>query len=86
MVLKLRTIVTPKNCNFCIELRFYGVIEVLENRGSLWFINEKDDLSKTGMNINKGHKPLFSREGSVLCETLNVTVDEGEQLGWFIWL
>ena len=37
MVLKLTTIITPKNRNFCIELCFYGVIEVLEYGGNIRF-------------------------------------------------
>ena len=66
MVLKLTTIITPKNRNFCIELCFYGVIEVLEDRVNLKFISDKEDLGKTGMIINKDHKPLFPRGGNEL--------------------
>ena len=44
MVLKLTTIITSKNCNFCIKLRSYGVIEVLKDRGDLEFIVDKKDL------------------------------------------
>ena len=40
VVLELTTIVTSQNSNLCIELRFYGVIEVPEDRGI-------SDLSET---------------------------------------
>ena len=86
MVSKLPTIITPKNHNFCIELCFNGVIEVLENKGNLRFINGKKNLGKAGMIINKSHKPPFSKGGSDLGWTPSITMDEGKRLGWFIWL
>ena len=49
MVLEFPTIITSKNCNFCMELHFNSVIEVLENRGNLKFIGDRVDLGKTGM-------------------------------------
>ena len=59
MVLKLTS-------NFCIELRFYSVLEALEYRGNLKFISDKEELGKMGMIINKGHKPPLARGGSNL--------------------
>ena len=86
MILKLTTIITLKNCNFCIELCFYGMIDILEYRGNLKFIIDMEDLGKTSMIINKGHKLSFPKRGSDLRWTPNVIVDKDEQSGWFIWL
>ena len=61
MVLEFPTIITLKNFNFCMELCFNGVIEVLKNRGNLRFIGDKVDLGKTGMIINEVYKPPFPR-------------------------
>ena len=78
--------ITLMNGNLCIELLLYSVIEVLENRGNLGFISDKEDLGKTGMIINKGHKLLFPKGGIDLEGTPNITMDKGERLGWYIWL
>ena len=52
---------TPKNCNFLMELCFNGVIEVLENRGHFRFICDKVDPGKTSMIINGSYKLPFPR-------------------------
>jgi len=61
VVLELSTIVTPQNSNLCISLPFGGLIEVPEDRGDLRFVGDKKDPGKTGMVINKGYEPPFSR-------------------------
>ena len=86
MVLEFPTIITPNNCNFCIELCFNGVIEVLENRGSFRFIYDKEDQGKAGMIINESSKPPFSIGGSDLRWAPNVTMNKGKWLCGFIWL
>ena len=85
MVLEFPTIITLKNCNFCIKLCFNGVIKVLKNKENLGFICDKEDLGKVGMIINESHKPLFPRGGH-LAWTPNVTIDKGKWLCGFIWL
>ena len=82
MVSKLTTIVTLQNCNFCIELRFDGAIEDPEYEGGLLFVRDKKDPSKAGMVINKGHKPWFNRRGNNPELFKNITMDQGEGLGW----
>ena len=46
-----------------MELCFNGVIEILENRGNLKFIDDKVDSGKMGMIINEVYKPPFPRWG-----------------------
>ena len=85
MVLEFLSIIASKNCNFCIELRFNGVIEVLKNRGNLIFICDKEDPGKMGMIINKGYKPLLPGGCSDFGWTPNVTMNKSERLYGFIW-
>ena len=40
VVLKLTIIITSQDCNFCIELCFYGVIEVLKCGGDFEFVGD----------------------------------------------
>ena len=80
MIFEFMCIITPKNCNFGIELCFNGVVEVLENRRNLKFICDKEDPGKTGMTINGSYKPLLPRGDSDFGWTPNVTMDNGERL------
>ena len=86
MVLEFSTIITSKNCNFCMKLCFDSMIEVLENGWNLRFICDKVDLGKTGMVIYESYKPPLSRGGGDLGRTPNVTMDEVKRLCRFIWL
>ncbi|KAA0064802.1 peroxidase 4-like [Cucumis melo var. makuwa] len=61
VVLELSTMVTLQNSNLCIELRFYDVIEVPEDRGDFRFVGDKKDPGKTSIVIDKGDEPPFSR-------------------------
>ena len=61
VVLELTTIVTSQNSNICIELCFYGVIEIPKDRGDLRFVGDEKDSGKTSMIINKCYEPPFSK-------------------------
>ena len=76
MVLKLITIITPQDCNLCIELRFYRVIEVPECEGNFRFVGDKENPSKMNMVINEGLS--FPRGGSDLGLSPNITMDKSK--------
>ena len=86
MVLKLTTIITSQNCNLNIELRFYDVIEVSECGGNFRFVRDQENPSKTSMVINKGHQPSFSRGGSDIGWSPNITMDKSKRSSWLIGL
>ena len=84
--MKLTTIITLQDCNLCTELCFYGVIEVPKCGGNFGFVGDQKNPSKTSMVINKGHKPSFSRGGSDLAWSPNITMDKSKRSGWLIGL
>ena len=86
MVLKLMTNIILQDCNLCIELCFYGVIEVSECRGNFGFVKDHENQSKMSMVINKSHKPSFPGGGSDLGWSTNITMDKSKRSGWFIRL
>ena len=86
MILKLTTIITSWDCNLCIKLLFYGVVEVLECGGNFGFVGDQENPSETSMVINKGHKPSFPRGGNDLGWSPNITIDNSKRSGWLIGL
>ena len=55
--------ITPKKYNFCIDLHFNGLVNVLEKGRNHKTISDKEDPSKTTIIINESYKPPFSKRG-----------------------